>query len=103
VRAFGKLFELAPDLTVEVTSWSGTTHSLWIAFGFKTVFGGAELRWPAVDRFLLDEQGLIVRRDSFFDPLPALVHIVRHPRGWGRVARARLVPRVPNPPPWPAA
>jgi hypothetical protein len=101
-RAFGKLFELSPDLTVEVTGWSGDPDSLFVAFVFSMTFGGAELRWPAVDRFRLDEHGMIRRRDSFFDPSPVLAHVLRHPRGWPRALRAKLVPRRPDPPPWPA-
>lgn len=100
-RAFEKLFALTPDLTLAVDGWSGNADSLFIAFTFTSTFGGAELRWPAVDRFRLNPNGLIVRRDSFFDPSIVLGHMLRHPRGWPRALRSGLVPRRPKPPPWP--
>lgn len=101
-RAFSRLFVLSPDLTVDVDGWSGDPSSLFIAFTFRTVFGGSELRWPAVDRFLLDGDGLIRRRDSFFDLTLVMRSMLRRPRGWPRVVRAGLLPRRPDAPPWPS-
>lgn len=101
-RAFAKLFVLAPDLTAEVDGYSGAPDSLFISFAFDALVGGARVRWPAVDRFLLDEQGRIRRRDSFFDASTPLVHLARHPGAWPRALRARLIPRRAAPPPWPS-
>jgi SnoaL-like domain len=100
-RGFSKLFVLSPDLTTTVDDWRGDSDSLYIAFTFSTIFGGAELRWPAVDRFRLSEDGLILRRDSFFDLSLVMRLMLRHPRGWPRVLRAGIVPRRATPPPWP--
>ena len=101
-EAFTRLFTLAPDLTLDVDGWSGDADSLYVSFAFRTEFGGSELRWPAVDRFRLDGEGKILRRDSFFDPQPVLGYLIRHPSGWPRALKARLIPRRPDRPPWPA-
>jgi predicted SnoaL-like aldol condensation-catalyzing enzyme len=93
-EAFERLFKMAPDLTVKVDGWSERYGVLLIAFTFHTRFGGAELTWPAVDAFRLNDEGRVLRRDSFWDPLPVLVHLLRHPRGWPAALRARLIPRL---------
>ena len=93
-RAFEKLFILTPDLTLDVREWEGAGRHLYISFVFRASFGGSQLRWPAVDQFLLNDEGLILRRDSYFDPLPVLRHMLTHPRGWPKALRARLIPRL---------
>ena len=93
-KAFSRLFEMAPDLTVHVDGWSEKDGVLLISFTFHTRFGGSELSWPAVDAFRLDEEGRVVRRDSFWDPLPVLAHLLRHPSAWARALRARVIPRL---------
>lgn len=93
-EAFTQLFRMAPDLTVKVDGWSENDGLVLISFTFHTMFGGSELSWPGVDAFRLDDEGRIVRRDSFWDPLPVLAHLLRHPSGWARALRARLIPRL---------
>jgi hypothetical protein len=93
-NAFSRLFAMAPDLTVEVDGWSERDGMLMISFTFHTMFGGSWLSWPAVDAFRLDEDGRVLRRDSFWDPLPVVAHLLRHPSGWPRALRARMIPRL---------
>lgn len=93
--AFARLFSVAPDLTVRVDGWSERDGVLLISFTFHTRFGGSELSWPAVDAFLLDGDGRVLRRDSFWDPLPVVAYLARHPKAWARALRARLLlPRL---------
>ena len=99
-RAFEKMFTLSPDLTLDVREWEGAGHHLYISFVFRTTFGGSELRWAAVDQFLLNDEGLILRRDSYFDPLPVLRHMLLHPRGWPQALRARLIPKLQDKRAW---
>ena len=101
-KAFTRVFVLSPDLTTEVHDWAGDLDSLYVAFTFHTTFGGARLEWPAVDRFRVSADGLILRRDSYWDLSHVMRMMARHPRGWPRMVRAGLVPRRPAPPPWPA-
>ena len=101
-RAFAKVFVLSPDLRTEVHDWAGDLDSLYVAFTFHATFGGANLEWPAVDHFRVSADGLILRRDSYWDLSQVLRMMARRPRGWSRMLTARLIPRRPDPPPWPA-
>lgn len=92
-QAFSRVFTLTPDLTVSVDGWNERDELLMISFTFHTTLGGSPLSWPAIDAFRLDEDGRILRRDSFWDPLPVLAHLARHPSGWARALRARMIPR----------
>jgi hypothetical protein len=102
-RAFSKVFVLSPDLRTEVHDWAGDLDSLYVAFTFHATFGGAKLQWPAVDRFRISGDGLILRRDSYWDLAQVMLMMVGRPRGWTRMFRAGLIPRRPHPPRWPAA
>jgi predicted SnoaL-like aldol condensation-catalyzing enzyme len=93
-EAFARMFDMAPDLTVKVDGWSERDGVLTISFTFHTTFGGSPVTWPAVDAFRLDGDGRVLRRDSFWDPLPVLVHLLRHPSAWPRALRTRMIPRL---------
>ena len=95
-EAFGRLFELIPDLRATVHRWGAGDDGLFIEFTLAGTFGGRELSWPAVDRFFLRD-GFAVRRVSYFDPLPLALKLLTRPRGWPRVIRSGFRPSFGGP------
>ena len=90
--AFGRLFRQIPDLHAVVHRWSRSADALFIEFTLRGSFGGRELSWSAVDRFLLVD-GLIAERVSYFDAAPLVAAMAARPRGWRRLLATRFVPR----------
>jgi ketosteroid isomerase-like protein len=91
--AFTRLFVAFPGLTARVHRAADAGDLLFIEFTLGCSFGGRELSWPAVDRFLLRD-GLAAERVSYFDALPLFLEILKRPRGWRDLARARLRPSL---------
>jgi ketosteroid isomerase-like protein len=87
--AFTRLFVAFPGLTATVHRWAAEGELTFIEFTLRCGFGGRELSWPAVDRFLLRD-GLAAERVSYFDALPLFLKILMRPRGWPGLARARM-------------
>ncbi|HZO06130.1 MAG TPA: nuclear transport factor 2 family protein [Solirubrobacterales bacterium] len=83
-RAFASLLRLSPDLTAEVHSWGATPAGVMIDFTLNGSVSGVGLRWRAVDRIALRDDGLASERVSHFDSLPLLLTALRHPRTWPR-------------------
>ena len=52
-KVFSRLLRLIPDLHVEVHRWAARDEVVFIEFTPVGTFGGREVSWPAVDRFLL--------------------------------------------------
>ena len=94
--AFARLFELIPDLRATVHRWGAGDDVLYIEFTLSGTFGGRQLSWPAVDRFVLRD-GLALRRVSYFDPLPLAFKMLTRPRGWGRIVRSGFRPAFGGP------
>jgi len=94
--AFARLFDLIPDLRATVHRWGAAEDALFIEFTLAGTFGGSELSWPAVDRFVLRD-GLALRRVSYFDPLPLALKMLTRPRGWGRLIRSGFRPAFGGP------
>lgn len=97
--AFSRLFRLIPDLHVQVHRWAAHDQVLFIEFTLIGTFGGREVSWPAVDRFLLRD-GLAAERISYFDPMPLMLTTLRRPRGWRRLLASGFRPSLspaPNP------
>jgi ketosteroid isomerase-like protein len=88
---FSRLFELIPDLSASVHRWAARGDVIFIEFTLSGTFGGGEVSWPAVDRFLLRD-GLVAERVSYFDPLPLGIQVLKRPRGWRRLLSARFRP-----------
>jgi ketosteroid isomerase-like protein len=89
--AFTRLFVAFPGLTATVRRWATEGDLVFIEFDLSCKFGGRELSWPAVDRFVLRD-GLAAERVSYFDALPLFVKILTRPRGWRGLAQARMRP-----------
>jgi limonene-1,2-epoxide hydrolase len=90
-ESFSKLFGLIPDLHVQVHRWAASDDVLFIEFTLVGTFGGEEVSWPAVDRFLLRD-GLVAERISYFDPMPLFLTTLRRPRGWRRFVMSGFRP-----------
>jgi ketosteroid isomerase-like protein len=89
-RAFADLFELIPDMTAEVHRWGATSDGVLIEFTVRGSTGGATISWQAVDRFVLNEDGLASERFTYFDSLPLVLTLVRRPRAWPAFMRSRV-------------
>jgi hypothetical protein len=89
---FERLFRLIPDITGVVHRWSSTENAIFIEFTLRGTFGGRELSWTAVDRFMLVD-GLIAERVSYFDASPLVLAMAARPRGWPRLLRTGFRPR----------
>jgi hypothetical protein len=89
-QVFADLFELIPDMTAEVHRWGATADGVLIEFTVRGSAGGAPISWESVDRFVLDENGLATERFTYFDSLPLVLTLTRHPRAWPGFARSRV-------------
>lgn len=89
-RAFARLFELIPDLTAEVRRWGSTADGVLIEFTLSGTTGGSPVSWHAVDRFVLNEDGLAAERVSYFDSAPLALTVAGRPRAWLPFLRSRL-------------
>jgi len=78
-RSFASLIELIPDLKTEVTGWSGGGDTIFIEFTFSGTAGKRPVRLHLVDKFTLND-GLALRRESYFDPLPLLRAVIVQPQ-----------------------
>ena len=88
-RAFADLFELIPDMSAEVHRWGATSDGVLIEFTVRGRATGTPVSWQAVDRFVLDENGLATERFTYFDSMPLALTLARHPRTWPGFARSR--------------
>jgi ketosteroid isomerase-like protein len=88
---FERIFRWLPDLRGEVDGWSARGDAVFIEFRLRATLSGRRLEWPAVDRFTLRD-GKASERVSYFDALPLLMRVLRHPTswwGWWRSGAAR--------------
>ncbi|WP_406281075.1 nuclear transport factor 2 family protein [Embleya sp. NBC_00896] len=89
--SFRGLFGLIPDLTATVDTWADKGSSVFIASTARGTLGGRPIGFEVCDRFELAD-GLILRRQAFFDPAPLLRAAAVRPRAW-RSAVALLTTR----------
>lgn len=88
-RAFARILALVPDLRGEVHAWGATADGLLIDFTLTGSVAGVPVSWRAVDRIALGEDGLARERVSYFDTLPLILRLARHPHTWRPFLRSR--------------
>ena len=77
-----RLLAFIPDLHGEVLSWAGQGDTLFIELELRGTAGGKPVSLHVVDRLTLADTATVVRRDSFFDPIPLAATLARRPRAW---------------------
>jgi ketosteroid isomerase-like protein len=82
------LFALIPDLDGQVERFAIGGDCAYIELTLRGTLGGRPIAWRACDRATLRD-GLVVERESYFDPTPLLRAILTRPRAWPALARAR--------------
>jgi hypothetical protein len=81
------LFALIPDLDGQVERFAIGADCAYIELTLRGTLGGRSIAWRVCDRATLRE-GLVVERESYFDPTPLLRAILTRPRAWPALARA---------------
>lgn len=89
-RAFADLFELIGEMRAEVHRWGATSDGVLIEFTVIGKASGVPISWESVDRFVLDENGLASERFTYFDSLPLVWAVARHPTVWPGFVRSRI-------------
>lgn len=87
-EAFRKTFEVFPDMVATNEGWACNGESLFIEMVFTATIGGEMTRWRGVDRFRI-ENGAIVERTAFLNPLIVRHALLRNPKGWRQLVRLR--------------
>lgn len=87
------LFALIPDLHGQVERTAVGAGFAYIELTLRGTLGGRQIAWRVCDRTTLRD-GLVVERESYFDPLPLLRAILTRPRAWPALARARMSRRL---------
>jgi ketosteroid isomerase-like protein len=82
------LFRLIPDLHGQVERTAVGVDCAYIELTLRGTLGGRPVAWRVCDRTSL-RNGLVVERESYFNPLPLLRAILTRPRVWPRLVRAR--------------
>ena len=80
------LFALIPDLDGQVERFA-IADCAYIELTLRGTLGGHPISWRVCDRATLRE-GLVIERESYFDPTPLLRAILTRPRAWPALARA---------------
>lgn len=87
-REFARLLSLLPDLHAEVDRSSQTGDVLFIEFRLIARIGNETVEWPATDRFLM-RGDKAAERVSYFDSLPLVIKLLKHPSIWLGLLRQR--------------
>jgi ketosteroid isomerase-like protein len=82
------LFALIPDLDGQVERFAIGGDCAYVELTLRGTLGGRPIAWRVCDRATLRD-GLVVERESYFDPTPLLRAILTRPRAWPALARAR--------------
>lgn len=78
---FAATWAWIPDLRARVERWHGDAASVFIELRLSATWGARSLEWSCVDRLLL-RGGRATQRSAFFDSLPLLLEMPRHPSVW---------------------
>jgi ketosteroid isomerase-like protein len=83
------LFALIPDLHGQVERTATSADCASIELTLRSTLGGRPIAWRVCDR-ATPRDGLVVERESYFDPLPLLRAIRTSPRAWPALTRAPM-------------
>lgn len=86
---FDRLFRWLPALHGEVHRARGGDGVVYIEWTMRFPLGNAVVDIAAVDRFLLRD-GLGAERTVYFDQLPLIAGVLRHPSAWPGYVRYRF-------------
>ncbi len=86
---FGRLFRWLPGLHGEVHRARGDGGVVYIEWTMRFPLAGRVVHIPAVDRFYLRD-GLGAERTVYFDQIPLIAAVLRHPSVWPGYARYRF-------------
>ena len=81
------LFALIPDLNGQVERFAIGADCAYIELTLSGTLGGQPIAWRVCDRATLRD-GLVVERETYFDPTPLLRAILTRPRAWPALACA---------------
>jgi ketosteroid isomerase-like protein len=90
------LFALIPDLDGQVERFAIGADGAYVELTLRGTLGGRPIAWRVCDRATLRD-GLVVERESYFDPTPLLRALLTRPRAWPALARAWRRPRRHRP------
>jgi ketosteroid isomerase-like protein len=83
------LFALIPDLHGQVERSAVGADCAYVELTLQGTLGGRPVAWRACDRATL-RAGVVVERESYFDPLPLLRAVLTRPRAWPALARTQM-------------
>lgn len=88
------MFSLIPDIRAEVERWVASDNAasdatIYIEVTMRGTIGGHPLSFRACDRLTLRD-GIATERESYFDPLPLLLGVLRSPSAWPRFMSLQL-------------
>lgn len=86
---FRRLIAQFPDINAVVDRWSGDDRYVFIEFRLRATIGRSVVEWPAVDRFTM-RGAKASERVSYFDSLPLVGKLMRHPIAAWRATRGTL-------------
>lgn len=85
---FRGMFTLMPEMTADPLTSAVQGNTVFIESDCSATLGGKPVRFPVCDRFTI-QQGQIIERCSYSDPLPLVLATLRRPTAWPRVLRSR--------------
>ena len=84
------LFELIPDVHAAVEKWAVRDDVAFIEIRLEGTLGGRPISLRVVDRVTLRD-GVAIERESYTDPIPLLLAVLRRPRAWPRFLRTQVM------------
>jgi limonene-1,2-epoxide hydrolase len=78
MRSFRNTFALMPDMRTEVLSSACADDTVFIESHATANIGGRRISFDVADRFVLRD-GLIYRRQAYFDPTPIIIGVLLRP------------------------
>jgi len=77
-----RVVALMPDLRGDVQSWVGSDDLLFIEMTLSATLAGKPFAFTAVEKLYLTSDARVIRRESYFDPLPLAQALLLRPSSW---------------------